>query len=178
MLSVPITTNVVSSNHVHFEVYSIQHYVIKFVSDLQQVGGFLWTLVFLHQQNWPSRYNRNIVESDDHRYVPLVVNTSQSFPHSWLITGFVTRLTRWVPPVEEELFILPELLSSCYSIFSFMCMFCRSLFVHLSFFFCPVFSVLRFTYSDYPFGICKLFLGYINASSREYFEHKKLDRSK
>jgi hypothetical protein len=26
--------------HVHGEVYSIQHYVIKFVSDLRQVGGF------------------------------------------------------------------------------------------------------------------------------------------
>ena len=26
---------------VHGEVYTIQHYVIKFVSDLQQVGGFL-----------------------------------------------------------------------------------------------------------------------------------------
>jgi hypothetical protein len=32
--SVPITTKVVSSNPVHGEVYSIQHYVIKFVSDL------------------------------------------------------------------------------------------------------------------------------------------------
>ena len=32
--SVPITTHVVSSNPVHGEVYSIQHYVIKFVSDL------------------------------------------------------------------------------------------------------------------------------------------------
>ena len=29
------------------EVYSIQHhYVIKFVSDLRQVGGFLWVLPF------------------------------------------------------------------------------------------------------------------------------------
>jgi hypothetical protein len=35
-----ITTKVVSSNPVHGEVYSIQHYVIKFVSDLRQVGGF------------------------------------------------------------------------------------------------------------------------------------------
>jgi hypothetical protein len=26
------------------EVYSIQHYMIKFVSDLRQVGGFLWLL--------------------------------------------------------------------------------------------------------------------------------------
>jgi hypothetical protein len=32
--SVPITTKVLSSNLVHDEVYSIQHYVIKFVSDL------------------------------------------------------------------------------------------------------------------------------------------------
>jgi hypothetical protein len=28
----------------HGEVYSIQHYVMKFVSDLQQIGGFLWFL--------------------------------------------------------------------------------------------------------------------------------------
>ena len=39
--SVPITTNVVSSNPVHGEVYSKQHYVLKFVSDLRQVGCFL-----------------------------------------------------------------------------------------------------------------------------------------
>jgi len=36
-----ITTKVVRSNPVHGEVYSIQHYVIKFFCDLQQVGGFL-----------------------------------------------------------------------------------------------------------------------------------------
>jgi len=28
------------------EVYSIQHYAIKFVSDMQQVGGFLRVLPF------------------------------------------------------------------------------------------------------------------------------------
>jgi hypothetical protein len=39
--------NVVSYNAAHDEVYSIQHYVIKFVSDLWQVGGFLWVLWFL-----------------------------------------------------------------------------------------------------------------------------------
>jgi hypothetical protein len=38
---VSITTIFVNSNLVHGEVYSIQHYVIKFVSDLRQVGGFL-----------------------------------------------------------------------------------------------------------------------------------------
>ena len=45
MQSVPITTNVVSSSPVHVEVYSIQRYVIKFVSGLRQVGGF-FPLVF------------------------------------------------------------------------------------------------------------------------------------
>jgi hypothetical protein len=40
---VPINIKVVSLNHAHGKVYSIQQYVIKFVSDLRQVG------VFLHQ---------------------------------------------------------------------------------------------------------------------------------
>jgi hypothetical protein len=44
--SVPITTTVVSSNPVRGEVYSIQYYVIKFASDLRQVGGFLRVLRF------------------------------------------------------------------------------------------------------------------------------------
>jgi hypothetical protein len=39
--SVCITTKVVSLNPAHGKVYSIQHYVIKFVSDLRQVGGIL-----------------------------------------------------------------------------------------------------------------------------------------
>ena len=34
MQSVPIITKVMSSNPVHREVYSIQHYVIKFFSNL------------------------------------------------------------------------------------------------------------------------------------------------
>jgi len=38
---------VVSSNPDHGEMYSIQHYVIKFVSDLRQVGVFLRVLWFL-----------------------------------------------------------------------------------------------------------------------------------
>ena len=45
--SAPITTNVVRSNLVHGDVYYIQHYVIKYVSDLEQVGGFLRVLRFL-----------------------------------------------------------------------------------------------------------------------------------
>jgi hypothetical protein len=44
MLSVSITTNVVSSN----PTQAIQHHVIKFVSDIRQVGGFLRYSGFLH----------------------------------------------------------------------------------------------------------------------------------
>ena len=41
-----ITIKFECSNLAHGEVYSIQHYVIKFGSDLRQVGGFLWVLRF------------------------------------------------------------------------------------------------------------------------------------
>ena len=44
--------------------------------------------------------------------LPLVVDTFRSFPHSWHITGFVTRLTRRVPLVELELLTLSVHLSS------------------------------------------------------------------
>ena len=44
--SVPITTNVANLNPIHAEVYSIQQYVINFVNDLRQVGGFLRVLWF------------------------------------------------------------------------------------------------------------------------------------
>jgi hypothetical protein len=44
MKALPITTKDMSSNLAHGEVYSMQH-VIKFVSDLRQVGGFLWVWV-------------------------------------------------------------------------------------------------------------------------------------
>jgi hypothetical protein len=44
--SVSVATKFASSNPAHCEVYSTQHYVIKFVSDLRQVGGFLRVLQF------------------------------------------------------------------------------------------------------------------------------------
>ena len=39
--SVPITTKVASSNLAHGKVYLIQHYEMKFVSDLRYVSGFV-----------------------------------------------------------------------------------------------------------------------------------------
>ena len=44
--SVLIASKVVSSNATHGEVHSIQHYVIKIVSYLRKVGGFLRVLRF------------------------------------------------------------------------------------------------------------------------------------
>jgi hypothetical protein len=49
MQSVPITTNVVSSNPAHGEVYSIQHFVIAYNThfiDMRHAGGFLQVLRF------------------------------------------------------------------------------------------------------------------------------------
>ena len=48
MKSVPIITEGVSSNPTTGEVYSIQHYVIKFVSDMRHFGGFLRVFRFPH----------------------------------------------------------------------------------------------------------------------------------
>ena len=97
----------------------------------------------------------DICVTNDHGYVSLVVNISRSFSHSRLINRFVTRLTRRVPLIEKELVTLPEHLNS-YSIFSVMCMFCRSLFVLLLL--AIVSSVLRYTDSDYLCGILIFFI--------------------
>ena len=60
----------------------------------------------------------------------------RSFLHSWPITGFVIRLTRRVPLVEQEQLTFPEHPSSvpvfsgvCFTWSLVLCVFCRSLFV-------------------------------------------------
>ena len=58
--------NYLSSNPVHCQMYSVQQYVIKFVSDLRQFGDFQW--------NWPPRYNYNIVESGVKHHKPNEAN--------------------------------------------------------------------------------------------------------
>ena len=86
------------------------------------------------------------------------------FPHAWLITGFVAKLTRRVLVVEQGLLTLPVFSpgfewGSCYSIFSFMCMFCRSLCdFFVLYLLATVLSILlRFKNFDYPLGNFKLF---------------------
>ena len=46
LIGFTITTKFVSSNLACGELYSIKQYVIKFVSDLRQVGSFLQVLWF------------------------------------------------------------------------------------------------------------------------------------
>jgi hypothetical protein len=107
----------------------------------------------------------NICVTNDHGHVPQVVNTSWPFTHSWFITGFVTRWTRPVSLVEQELPTLPEHLSSP-PVFSGVCvtwsLVLRVCFVDHCLSFCNFsfghwLSVLRYTNSDYPIGIFKLF---------------------
>jgi len=50
----PITTNVVSLNPAHGEVYSIQHYVVKFFSDLRQFN------LPLSPKTWKSTNSRTL----------------------------------------------------------------------------------------------------------------------
>jgi hypothetical protein len=71
--------------------------------------GFLLVRLKSPWLGWPLW---NMCVTHDHGYVPLVVNTSRAFPNSRIITEFVTRLTRRMPLVHQELPSLPELLSS------------------------------------------------------------------
>ena len=68
MQSVLITTKVVRSNPGDGEGYSIKHNVIKFLSDLRQVGGFLRVLLFPP----PIHDISEIVESDVKHHKPLI----------------------------------------------------------------------------------------------------------
>jgi hypothetical protein len=94
---------------------------------------------------------------------PFVVITIWPFPHSWLITGFVTRVTRrshiwnrncfpvWIHTGFSRVGVARSLV--------FCAMFCSSLFIFFPFFLLAIaLSVLlRFTVSDYSFSIFKLF---------------------
>jgi len=75
-------------------------------------GFLLVKLKSLRSPPWLGWPLWNICVTNDHGYVPLVVKTSRPFPHSRLVTGFVTRLTQRVSLVEQELLTLPEHLSS------------------------------------------------------------------
>ena len=108
------------------------------------------TLKFLRSSPWLGWPLWNICVTIDHGYVPLLASTSRSFFHSWLISGLVTRLTRRVSLVKQELLIFSEHLSSSPSFSgvrvtrSLVLCVCRSLFVLLYFFFWPLCCLLFF----------------------------------
>lgn len=64
----------------------------------------LWTFY-----DWPLR---NISVTNDQGYFSFVVILIRFFSYSWLITGFIPRIARWVPHVELELLPVSEHLSS------------------------------------------------------------------
>jgi hypothetical protein len=105
---------------------------------------------------------------DSFFFYQLVVNTSWSFPHSWLITVFVTRLTRRMSLVEQELLIPSEYLSSLLvlsgvrvtrSLFLYVCFVDHCLSFELFLLTIVLSVLLRYMDSDYPFSIFKLFFG-------------------
>ena len=82
--------------------YGNDHGFVPFCSNHNHTISYAWL-------GWPLW---TIYVTNDHGYLPLVVNTPRSFPRSWLIIRFVTRLTRRVSLVEQELPTLTEHLSS------------------------------------------------------------------
>ena len=84
-----------------------------------------------------------------HGYVPLVVNPPRFFHQSRLITGFVTRLTRWVSQVVQEHLSLPEHLNLL-SVFS-------GVRVTRSLFLCVCFVYRCLSFCTLSFGTCVVF---------------------
>jgi hypothetical protein len=85
-------------------------------------------------------------------------NTSRSFPRSWLITGATSGAVTGYPSGAPE-FTSDFYWGSFYSIFSFMCMCCRSLFVLLSFFYLPLCSL------DLSFDLRILITPFVSSNS-------------
>ena len=88
--SVPVTTNVVSSNPAHGEVYSIQHYVMKFVSDLRQVGGFLRIFRFPPPIKLTATILLNLFESGVQHHNPPLFLYRSVHPFKWFLILNVT----------------------------------------------------------------------------------------
>ena len=80
---VPITTKVMNSNPAHGDVYSIPHYVIKFVSDLRQVGGF-------HQGTPISSTNKNYPPLHDVAEIFLKVGNIMLYRVNFAMSGIRT----------------------------------------------------------------------------------------
>ena len=110
-----------------------------------------WNGSKIQQNNRRKRQNRgpyNYSVIHVHLIGFLFVTTSRFFPHSGLVTGFnrtdATSGAGTAYPSGAREFTPGFQWGSCYSIFSFICMFCRSLFVLLYFFFWPLYCLYFF----------------------------------
>ena len=89
MQSVPITTKFVSSNPVHGDVYSIQHYVIKIVGDLRQVGGFLRVIKIVGDLRQVGGFLRVIKIVGDLWQVSGFLRVIKIVGDLWQVSGFL-----------------------------------------------------------------------------------------
>ena len=85
--SVPVTTKVVSLNPTYGMVHLIQHYVIKFVSDLRQVNGFLLVLRFPPP-----------IKTDSHDIAEILLKVVLN---TITLTLNISSVVEWVPSVQK-----------------------------------------------------------------------------
>ena len=103
-----ITTKAVSSNPADGEVYSIQHYVMKFVSDSRHIGGFLRVFRFPSPIKLTPRYNWNTVESGDKN------DNSNPSSRGPFTVGKCKSESKWVTVVEVNCICLAYFRKSVY----------------------------------------------------------------
>jgi hypothetical protein len=91
------------------------NFAFSYIDDVLLLNNFYWLSLSHHFQiftidnmTWLTVTEHLYRVTNDHRYGPLVLSTSRSFPHSWFFTRFVTRVTRRVPLVQQKLHTLLE----------------------------------------------------------------------
>ena len=147
--------------------YTLQSSPMSYESELPMKSSYILT----RKEKKPTLFLEsiiicsNIIEIKYHRWI--ISPVLQGFVPRILLVAHLTRLTRWVSLVEQELLTLPEHPSSppvfsrvrvTRSLVLYVCFVDRCL-SFCTFTFGIVFSVLlRYTDSDCPFGIFKLYL--------------------
>jgi hypothetical protein len=94
-------------------------------------------------------------------------NHNPSFPHSWLIAGFIASLTRRVTHVEQELFILQE--SIC---LSFKRAYISSSLLHAMYLFQTIKLSFRNSWNFYGFSIFEQ----LRKTPKEFHSYKKIGK--
>ena len=93
-----------------FSLYENPSFII-FSAETEYISRRYWLSWSHHFESCDLVDSYGISVTNDHAYVQLLVITSLSCSRAWLVTRFVTRLTRRLPLVEQELLSLPEHMS-------------------------------------------------------------------